>query len=374
MAKRNKIILYTSKSYPCKIGGMEIYNYYLIQELAKTPDSKRFTVLSSCMAAGSDLVNVLPEKERIFVLRRYGLSTASTIFYYCFSKKMRWKEVAVVYLPYTSNFSYSAFPLLILKKILKVEYVVHIHSGGIMEWKPRWLLKSFFKNARNIAGVSVPIVEEYGEKTGREIKYLPPLLPFMESSKDKKTLRQQRGFDRFKNIIVFIGTIKALKAPETLLKAFKELGQDFIHQHQLGLVMVGDGPLRRQLENKYADMGSIVFEGTVPNAEIKDYYKLADAYVITSWFEGTSISLLEAMFNKLPCIGTNVTGIRDIIKPGVTGFLFEKDDYQGLSHTLREVFVDCSHAETVGKNAYEYYLVTFCYKDHLSQILEFIGL
>src|SRR5690606_1288364 len=270
------------------------------------------------------------------------------------------------------NFSYSAFPLLILKKLLNVEYVVHIHSGGTRESTPCWLLKSFFKNARNIAGVSVPIVEEYGEKTGREIKYLPPLLPFMESSKDKKTLRQQRGFDRFKNIIVFIGTIKALKAPETLLKAFKELGQDFIHQHQLGLVMVGDGPLRRQLENKYADMDSIIFEGAVPNEEIKDYYKLADVYTITSWFEGTSISLLEAMFNRLPCIGTNVSGIKDIIKPDKNGYLFEKGDYNGLSQIIRKVIVEYNHAAIKGQNAYQDYQTNFSYNDHLSQVIDFI--
>src|SRR5690606_29377241 len=154
------------------------------------------------------------------------------------------------------------------------------HGGGLREWKPRWLLKSFFKNARGIAGVSYPIVEEYTRRVGRKVQYLPPLLPFQPSTQDKKTLRKAMGLDRFRKIILYVESIKELTSPETLLKAYKSLGQYFISKHNLGLVMVGDGPLRIQLENKYAEIESIVFEGMVPNEQIKDYYKLADIYAI----------------------------------------------------------------------------------------------
>src|SRR5690554_1721735 len=116
---------------------MEIYNYFLTRELTKLPLSKRITVLSSYQETRGEIANILPEKDHIFRIRRYGLGTFSTILYYSFSSKMRWRDVKIIYISYTSNFSYNAFPFLILKKLLKVDYVIHIHGGGLLKWKPR---------------------------------------------------------------------------------------------------------------------------------------------------------------------------------------------------------------------------------------------
>lgn len=371
MEKTGKIILFTSAMYPCKIGGMEIYNYHLVRELAKRKEAKHMTVLSSCPVA-IDGITILPEKERVFISRKFGLSTASTILYYWFSNKFRWKDVKVVYVPYTSNFSFSAFPYLILKKLLNVDYVVHMHSGGGRDSNPRWLLNKFFKHARGIAGVSHPIVNEYKEKTGREIKYLPPLLPFEASRKDKQSLRKAKGFDRFKKIILYVGSIKQIKSPETLIKAYLELGENFVSNQGLGLILVGQGRLLAQLENRYGKGKNIVFTGAVPNEEIKDYYRMADIYAITSWFEGTPISLMEAMFNKLPCIGSNVSGIQDIITSGRNGYLFEKENHVELSRIIKEVVINEDDALQKGENAYQDYLSRFSYDDHLTDVIGFI--
>lgn len=368
----NKIVLYVSNIYPCKIGGMEIYNYHLVKELTKIQDSKRLVILSSCEEVEIGAATRLLGKEKSFFIGRYGLGTAFTILYYCFSSKIRWRDVKIIYLPYTSNFSYNAFPFLILKKVLKVNYVIHIHSGGLRESKPRWLLKSFFKNALKIAGVSYPIVEEYVKKTDRNVQYLPPLLPFKRSTGEREFLKKVKGFEMFERIILFVGSVKELKSPETLIKSFVELGDDFIAQEKLGLILVGDGPLRSFLEDKYGGIESIIFEGAIPNEDINEYYKLADIYAITSWFEGTSISLLEAMFNKLPCIGTNVSGIREIIEPGINGYLVEKDDYKDLSKTIKGIVSNYDDAKVKGENAYHYYQKTFSYKKHLLDMVEFL--
>lgn len=373
MGKDSRVLCYVSNTYPCKTGGMEIYNYYLIKELDKTPASRSITILASCRKLREEVKNALPERNRLFGLRRYGLGVASTVLYYCFSNKIRWRDVRTIYLPYTSNFSYNAFAFLILKAILNVDYVVHIHSGGRRESKPQWLLKSFFKNAQAIAGVSYPIVEEYAKKTGRKVQYLPPLLPFRRSTESKESLKKNMGLDMFKRIILFVGSIKELKSPETLLKAYVGLGEDFIAREKIGLIMVGDGSLRNGLENKYSNITSIVFRGAVPYENINEYYRLADVYTITSWFEGTSISLLEALFNRLPCIGTNVTGIREIIEHRSNGYLFEKDDYRELSMIMKEIIANYASAKIVGENAYKYYQNKFSYKGHLSDVMKFIG-
>ena len=46
---------------------------------------------------------------------------------------------------------------------------------------------------------------------------------------------------------------------------------------------------------------------------IPDYYKTADFYIISSDYEGTSLSLLEAMFNKLAIIASDAPGINRML-------------------------------------------------------------
>lgn len=65
------------------------------------------------------------------------------------------------------------------------------------------------------------------------------------------------------------------------------------------------------------------FLGIIPNDKVCDIFSLTDIYIIASDFEGTSISLLEAMFNAKPIIASNVPGLNDMIFSGENGLLFE---------------------------------------------------
>lgn len=88
-------------------------------------------------------------------------------------------------------------------------------------------------------------------------------------------------------------------------------------------VWIGDGELKHLL--------------TAPNIEIKEnclreqaleYVVEADAYIMTSLYEGFSLSLLEAMYLRKPSIVSNVTGNRDAIDNGRTGFVCDTlDDF-----------------------------------------------
>ena len=123
------------------------------------------------------------------------------------------RNVDNVIITYTGTFSSNIIPILFLYKLCKINYTIHIHGGGMKKWKHSILQRLFFKNAYSVIGVSDEIVKEYESRSGVDIKYLPPLLPFIKSKK------QNIEFMNFKKIILFVGTLKPLKAPNILLNA-----------------------------------------------------------------------------------------------------------------------------------------------------------
>jgi glycosyltransferase involved in cell wall biosynthesis len=75
------------------------------------------------------------------------------------------------------------------------------------------------------------------------------------------------------------------------------------------LVVVGEGPLRKELKEKAKNMGaSVSFLGRVTEEEKYTALKKADLFTMASWHEGFGIVFLEAMAAGLPIISTNRGG------------------------------------------------------------------
>ncbi len=85
-------------------------------------------------------------------------------------------------------------------------------------------------------------------------------------------------------------------------------------------VVVGDGPSRKILEQKYPDA---VFVGTKQGEELGEYYRSADVFVFPSRTDTFGIVLIEALGSGLPVAAYNVTGPKDIITENFLGALSE---------------------------------------------------
>lgn len=83
-------------------------------------------------------------------------------------------------------------------------------------------------------------------------------------------------------------------------------------------VWIGDGELREKL-----DSPNIKITGWVNREKAIEYAVNADAFLLTSRWEGLPISLLEAMYMKKICVVSNVIGNRDVIHNGENGFVCE---------------------------------------------------
>ncbi|KEO74609.1 glycosyltransferase [Anditalea andensis] len=126
---------------------------------------------------------------------------------------------------------------------------------------------------------------------------------------------------------VFIITCRLvpIKNLKTLINVFGEICKD--KRDFLQLWLVGDGPQRGLLELLVKDLGlvsQVIFFGFIQ--DVKPYLTAADAFVLPSFSEGFSNSLVEAMQCGLPCIVTNQGGPGEIIIDCESGYLI--DPYQ----------------------------------------------
>jgi glycosyltransferase involved in cell wall biosynthesis len=116
---------------------------------------------------------------------------------------------------------------------------------------------------------------------------------------------------RSEMVVGTVARIDSQKDFPTLLRAFK-LVKDEVKDAKL--VVVGDGPLRNQMELLAKSLGvsnSIQWVGRVDN--VKDFYKLFDVFILTSLYEGFGLVLLESMASGIPVVASNNSAIPEVL-------------------------------------------------------------
>ena len=82
------------------------------------------------------------------------------------------------------------------------------------------------------------------------------------------------------------------------------------------------------------------------------------------------MSLIEAMFNKLPIIASNAPGINDVIFDGSNGLLFDLDNASHLAEQITKIVKDDSLAKKLANKAYKDYQTHFRFQDMLNKYIE----
>lgn len=158
-------------------------------------------------------------------------------------------------------------------------------------------------------------------------------LAAQQLSKSYSTKRQELGFNEGSVVILYSGKFFFKKRPLLLLAAYKQ-----IQNENTALVMVGDGELRREMEDYIKDNGlkNVILTGFVNQSEITSFYAIADIFVMCSGHGETwGLSVNEAMNFSLPIIVSEAVGCTDdLVNIGVNGFTFKLDDENDLVDKL----------------------------------------
>jgi len=163
------------------------------------------------------------------------------------------------------------------------------------------------------------------------------------------------GFQKYSDRIVFVGRLDAQKNLFNLIKAMSKTN--------LILDVYGDGPLKKQLISFSEKMEVVVnFKGIVANKDLPIILNKYKYYILISFYEGMPKTLLEAMACGCICLGTNVSGIREVINNEVNGYLSEEVDFSGIANLIYLV-VNSENKENISINARNTILNYFSLKE-----------
>jgi len=156
----------------------------------------------------------------------------------------------------------------------------------------------------------------------------------------RRQLAAELGFAEGTRLIGTVGRLNVVKDQANLIGALAHVDAD------VALVLVGDGPLRGELERRAQQAGvaaRVRFLG-----DRSDVHRLLpgfDVFALPSRSEGYSIALLEAAASALPIVATDVGGNAEIVRHGVMGELVSPGDIAALAAALSRVLADDAIAE-----------------------------
>lgn len=149
--------------------------------------------------------------------------------------------------------------------------------------------------------------------------------------------------------IVSVGRLMPQKNQAMLIDAFST----FYKSHSdYVLDIYGEGPLEESLCKQIERLGlsdAVTLRGNVPN--IHEHISDAEAFVLSSDYEGMSNALLEAMMMGLACISTNCAGSDEVIVDGENGLLIPVGDTEGLTYAMMRLIEDKGLRNNIEGNA-----------------------
>ena len=130
--------------------------------------------------------------------------------------------------------------------------------------------------------------------------------------------------------VLFVGRLAEQKGVRTLLAAAPSVNAD--------VVLVGDGPERKALEERAPDRTHFV--GFVPHERIPAVLAHGDVLVLPSRYEELGSVLIEALWSGLPVVASRVGGIPEVVRDGETGILVPPGEPHALAAALNRVLDD----------------------------------
>lgn len=162
---------------------------------------------------------------------------------------------------------------------------------------------------------------------------------------------------------LYVGRLSPEKGIEVLLSTFADT--------EFQLNVVGDGPLRKEVEQAAAQNGNITYLGKKTNKETRDLMKSTGALIFPSiWFEGMPMTILEAFSTGTPVLASRLGSMQHLVSPGYNGLLFKSGDPESLLAGLHEwQNLDLLSKTVQCINARKTYLTHYTAETNLDQLL-----
>lgn len=213
-----------------------------------------------------------------------------------------------------------------------VYYKIGTSRVHLSHWLRRVVYRLLVWRCDVVAGVSREMVVEARDILGVSAEkgvYVP-------NGRDPEPFVMWKGSPDSKVRVVFVGHMTRTKRPEVFVEVIRHLvamGDD------VQGVLVGDGPM---LEDVRARARDLPIDVLGRRDDVPEILSVGDVFLFTSLEEGEGMPgvLIEASLAGLPVVATEVPGARTVIDDGVTGFVVDVDDVQGLVRSVHRLVLD----------------------------------
>jgi N-acetyl-alpha-D-glucosaminyl L-malate synthase BshA len=146
-------------------------------------------------------------------------------------------------------------------------------------------------------------------------------------------------------LITHVSNFRSVKRVSVVLEIFRR-----IHARlPARLVMVGDGPDRPAVERQAAEYGlGDVVDFVGEQYEVVPWLSVSDLFLLPSAQESFGLAALEAMACEVPVIASRVGGLPEVIDDGVTGFICDPDDVEGMAERGLTILSDPDRRRAIG--------------------------
>lgn len=265
-----------------------------------------------------------------------------------------------------SHHEFSDIMVLLLKLQTNPPAIIRtIHYGYHVEWKRRPIRRLFLTNFlypilfNNEIGVSQSITNRLNQRliarlVGSRVQNIYNAVDVERFSNVQVNVREKKQSLNLPDDSLLIGSIGRLteqKGYTYLVNAaallIKQLPQTYI-------LIIGDGELSEQLKEQAQCLGiasHIIFTG--PRPDVEELLACMDIFASSSLWEGLPTVLMESMASGIPIVATDIPGTRELIQPGITGWLAPPGDAKALSETILKAIQATSLTNAMADNAKE---------------------
>ncbi|MBF0206888.1 MAG: glycosyltransferase [Oligoflexia bacterium] len=229
----------------------------------------------------------------------------------------------------------------------------------------RWLEKSTVWMAHHIVFVGQDAVECYHRaKIGNKIPYtiIYPGIDvnkFISPSSTSSNLREKLGIANNDILIINIGRFSFAKAQKYTILIFYELSKQYAN---IRLLFVGEGDCREACIGLSKELGieeKVIFHPFT--SDVPSLLHIADISVITSLREGQPRVVVEASLCKVPTVGFDVEGIKEIIKNDYSGFIVPQYDVTALTEKIKILIDNPEKRRIFAERAFEHTKINWDY-------------
>ena len=249
-------------------------------------------------------------------------------------------------------------------KVFHKKIVIHQHGGDFEGFYNRQLGDRGRKKVKKVLSMgdaflvlAPPFKDFFGRIIDRnKITVLPDALQV--SLPAPKEYGQHR--------LLFLGRICKAKGIEELLESMPILKEKFSDiKLYLGGIFED-----QELQKKVEELSDLVeWIGWVTGEEKEKYLRKCDIFVLPSYFEGQSVSILEAMSYSCTIVASRIGGIPQMIEDGKTGILVEPKNAESLRKGLEKALADITLCERLGKAARKKVAEEFSMEKNMEQLL-----